>query len=239
MDNRNTKNIHGDKRAVSNRKETSQIGQVQPIIIHLGKEEIESLNRWAKQEGVRSEALIRSLLQKSLEGFVERKNKPLSSQKRKSLASLHNLNITPIKSKFGGSKLALWGFDTFLSADVFAEKYDLRTAIISKNEKDNTYFEEEDSPVFDFVIIDDYQDYIVFTKHDTRLTLQELYEKACCSKIGSTQFIEKWDKEKENLISKIAKLNEMEFIYIDANGNVSSPLKKFSTIANNSIIAVI
>lgn len=232
-------NNHGDKRAVSNRKETSQIGKVKSIVIRLDKEEIESLNRWAKQEGIKRGTLIRSLLLKSLDGFVDYKNKPLSPQKRKSLASLHNLNITPVKSKFGGSKLALWGFDTFLSADVFAEKHGLRTAIISKDDNDNTYFEEEESPAFDFVIIDDYQDYIVFTKHDTRLTLQELYEKACCSKIGSTQFIEKWDKEKENLISKIAKLNEMEFIYIDANGNVSSPLKKFSTIASNSIIAVI
>ena len=232
-------NNHGGKRTGSGRKETSQIGQVKPIIIHLGKEEIESLNRWAKQEGVRRGALIRSLLQKSLDGFVECKNKPLSPQKRKSLASLHNLNITPIKSKFGGSKLALWGFDTFLSADVFAEEYGLRTVIISKNKKDDTYFEEEEIPVFDFVIIDDYQDYVVFTKHDARLTLQELYDKAYCCKIGSAQFIDKWDKKRENLISKITKLNEMEFIYIDANGDVSSPLKKFSTITKNSIIAAV
>lgn len=239
MDNRNTKNTHGDKRAVSNRKETPKIGQVQPIIVHLDKEEIEYLNRWAKQEGVRRGDLIRSLLQKSLDGFVECKNKPISPQKRKSLASLHNLNITPIKSKFGGSKLALWGFDTFLSADVFAEEYSLRTVIISKNDKEGSYFEEEEIPVFDFVIIKDYEDYIVFTKHDAKLTLQELYEKACCNKIGSTQFIEKWDKEKTSLIYKISNLNEMEFIYIDANGDVSSPLKKFSTITKNSIIAVV
>ena len=52
MDNRNTKNTHGDKRAVSNRKETSQIGKVKSIVIRLDKEEIESLNRWAKQEGL-------------------------------------------------------------------------------------------------------------------------------------------------------------------------------------------
>ena len=176
---------------------------------------------------------------KTLDGFVDYKNKPLSSQKRKSLASLHNLNITPVKAKFGGSKLALWGFDTFLSADVFAEKHGLKTVIISKNEKNGTYFEEEEIPVFDFVIIDDYQDYIVFTKHDARLTLQELYEKACCNKIGSTQFIEKWDNDKTSLISKISKLNEMEFIYIDANGDISSPIQKFSTITKDSMIAVI
>ena len=69
----------------------------------------------------------------------------------------------------GGSKLALWGFDTFLSADVFAEKHGLRTAIISKDDNDNIYFEEEESPAFDFVVINDYQDYIVFTKRDARL----------------------------------------------------------------------
>lgn len=232
-------NNHGGKRTDSGRKEKSQIEKVKPIIIHLYKEEIESLNRLAKQEGVRRDTLIRSLLLKSLDGFVECKNKPLSSQKRKSLASLYNLNITPIKSKFGGSKLALWGFDTFLSADVFAEEYGLKTVIISKNEKNGTYFEEEEIPVFDFVIIDDYQDYIVFTKHDARLTLQELYEKACCNKIGSTQFIEKWDNDKTSLISKISKLNEMEFIYIDANGDISSPIQKFSTITKDSMIAVI
>lgn len=232
-------NNHGGKRTDSGRKEKSQIEKVKPIIIHLYKEEIESLNRWAKQEGIRRGTLIRSLLLKSLDGFVECKNKPLSSQKRKSLASLYNLNITPIKSKFGGSKLALWGFDTFLSADVFAEEYGLKTVIISKNEKNGTYFEEEEIPVFDFVIIDDYQDYIVFTKHDARLTLQELYEKACCNKIGYTQFIEKWGNDKTSLISKISKLNEMEFIYIDANGDISSPIQKFSTITKDSMIAVI
>lgn len=232
-------NNHGGKRAGSGRKEKSQAEKVKPIIIHLYKEEIESLNRWAKQEGIKRGTLIRSLLLKSLDGFVDCKNKPLSSQKRKSLASLHNLNITPVKAKFGGSKLALWGFDTFLSADVFAEKHGLRTAIISKDDNDNTYFEEEESPAFDFVVINDYQDYIVFTKHDARLPLQELYEKACCNKIGSTQFIEKWDNEKTSLISKISKLNEMEFVYIDANGDISSPIQKFSTITKDSMIAVV